>query len=88
MKYINAEAILPRDLIEKIQSFVAGGYVYIPTIEDKKAWGTNTGIRQELQERNNQIRSQYENGQQIKELSKRYCLCESSIYKIIRGKSG
>ena len=87
MKYINAETVLPKELIEKIQTSVAGGYVYIPASEQKKAWGTNTGIRRELQERNQEIRSQYEQGQQIQELSRQYCLCESSIYKIIRGKS-
>ena len=87
MKYINAETILPKDLIQRIQTFVAGGYVYIPAPEQKKAWGTYTGIRRELQERNEEIRSQYERGQQIRELSQQYCLCESSIYKIIRGKS-
>ena len=87
MKYINAEEILPKELIEKIQSFVAGGYVYIPIYDEKKAWGTNTGIRKELSERNEMICQQYEDGCDIKELSRRYCLCESSIYKIIRRKS-
>lgn len=84
MKYMNAEEVLPRELIERIQSFVAGGYVYIPVFEEKKAWGTNTGIRKELSERNERICQQYAQGWDVKALSEEYCLCESSIYKIIR----
>lgn len=87
MKYINAEEILPKELIEKIQSYVAGGYLYIPTPQEKKAWGTNTGIRRELEERNRHICRQYARGEEVRALARQYGLCVSSIYKIIRNGS-
>ncbi len=84
MKYINAEELLPKELIEQIQAFITGGYLYIPTNEQKKAWGTNTGIRRELSERNRKIYQKYQQGVRVEDLSAGYCLCKSSIYKIIR----
>ena len=84
MKYLNAEEILPKHLIQEIQNYVAGGYVYIPARDEKKAWGTSTGIRRELSARNQQICEEYAVGHSVNALSKQYCLSESSIYKIIR----
>ena len=88
MKYLNAEDILPKDLIREIQNYVAGGYVYIPALNEKKAWGSNTGIRRELFARNEQICEEYAAGHSVKTLAEQYCLSESSIYKIIRRKHG
>lgn len=84
MKYLNAEDILPKHLIQEIQTYVAGGYVYIPARDEKKAWGTSTGIRRELSARNQQICEEYTAGRSVKALADEYCLSESSIYKIIR----
>ena len=84
MKYLNAEEILPKHLIREIQNYVAGGYVYIPALDEKKAWGTSTGIRRELSARNQQIYEAYAAGRSVKALAEAYCLSESSIYKIIR----
>lgn len=84
MKYLNAEDILPKHLIREIQNYVVGGYVYIPTLDGKKAWGVNTGIRRELAARNQQICKVYAAGRSVKALAEEYCLSESSIYKIIR----
>ena len=84
MKYLNAEDILPKHLIREIQNYVAGGYVYIPALDGKKAWGTSTGIRRELTARNQQICEAYAAGQSVKALAAEYCLSESSVYKIIR----
>ena len=84
MKYLNAEDILPKHLIQEIQNYVAGGYVYIPAQDEKKAWGTRTGIRRELSARNQQICEIYAAGRSVKALAEEYCLSESSIYKIIR----
>lgn len=40
MRYINANAILPKELVEKLQNFVQGEYLYIPAIKDQhKHWG-------------------------------------------------
>jgi hypothetical protein len=39
MKYKKAQEILPQDIIELIQEYVDGGYVYIPTKNHtKKPW--------------------------------------------------
>ena len=71
MKYLNAEDILPNHLIREIQNYVAGGYVYIPALDGKKAWGTSTGIRRELAARNQQICEAYAAGQSVKALAAR-----------------
>lgn len=88
MKYLNAEDILPKELILEIQNYVTGSFVYIPTPQRKKAWGVNTGIRRELYARNEQIYREYAAGQSIKSLAMRYCLSESSVYKIIQKQKG
>ncbi len=88
MKYLNAEDILPKELILEIQNYVTGTFVYIPTLDEKKAWGANTGIRRELSARNDQIYREYAAGQSIRTLAERYCLSESSVYKIIRKRTG
>lgn len=35
MKYINAKKILPQKLIEELQNYIQGGYVYIPVSAEK-----------------------------------------------------
>lgn len=53
MKYEKAQNILPRYIIELIQQYIDGGYLYIPTKpENKKAWGENSGIKESLKKRN------------------------------------
>lgn len=40
MKYINANVILPEKLIEEIQKYIQGKYIYIPIKkENYKSWG-------------------------------------------------
>ena len=34
MKYVNAKDVLPQELIEQLQNYVQGSYVYIPKKED------------------------------------------------------
>ncbi|MFK7692779.1 hypothetical protein [Paenibacillus sp. HJGM_3] len=35
MKYTNATDILPKELVEKLQQFVQGEYLYIPASRDE-----------------------------------------------------
>ena len=41
MKYKKAQDILPSDIIEILQQYIEGGYIYIPK-KTKKSWGENT----------------------------------------------
>lgn len=85
MKYEKAQNILPEDVIELIQQYIEGGYLYIPVKnENKKAWGENSGAKDSLKERNREIFDLYNQGISIKELAADYYLTEYSIRRIIR----
>ena len=86
MKYEKAQNILPQNIIELIQQYVDGGYLYIPRkSESKKSWGENSGIKSSLKKRNNEIYNKYSNGVSVRELSEQFYLTEDSIRRIIRG---
>lgn len=85
MRYEKAQNILPEDVIELIQQYIEGGYLYIPTKgEHKKAWGENSGAKDSLKKRNIEIFNRYNEGASIKELTQEYYLTEHSIRRIIR----
>lgn len=49
MKYVKAQDVLPEEIIEILQKYVDGKYLYIPRKnENQKAWGENSGIRKAL----------------------------------------
>ena len=51
MKYENAQNILPSEIIEVIQGYIDGGYLYIPKKdENKKRWGENSNIKEKLKQ--------------------------------------
>lgn len=84
MGYIKASDILPREVIEVIQSYIDGEYIYIPKLEsNKKSWGENTNTKKEIRNRNNQIYFENKSGKSVKELSEKYYLSEKSIQRII-----
>lgn len=86
MKYEKAQNVLPQDIIELIQQYVDGGYLYIPRkSESKKSWGENSGIKSSLKKRNNEIYNKYNNGVSVRDLSEQFYLTEDSIRRIIRG---
>lgn len=85
MKYENANDILPSDIIEILQEYIDGKYLYIPRKENnKKSWGEESGFRQELNIRNRKIIKEYNNGKTVKEISQDYYLTEHSIKRIVR----
>ena len=85
MKYKKAQDILPAHIIEMLQEYVDGEYLYIPIKNNtKKSWGEKSGLKKELIERNKEIFNKYQNGIEIKELTSQYYLTESSIRRIIR----
>ncbi len=82
MKYQTVENILPEKLILEIQKYVDGEFLYIP-VRSKKAWGSESGIKSRLKERNTLIKQDFEIGSSIHELAERYFLSESTIKNIV-----
>lgn len=87
MKYENAKDVLPPDLITQIQKYAAGKLLYIPQKEEPKAWGSLSGTRQKLLQRNQRIFNEYKEGKGIGELAEEYFLSADSIKKIVYGKN-
>ena len=84
MKHVKALDVLPAEVIEIIQKYVDGEYLYIPRKnENHKAWGEKSGIKTSLKIRNTEIYKKYLNGSTINELTKEYYLSEKSIRRII-----
>lgn len=85
MRYEKAQFILPEHLVEMIQQYIDGSYIYIPRkSENRKAWGEQTRIKKALNNRNQMILESYLKGDSIQALSARYYLTEPSIRRIIR----
>ena len=84
MKYIKAIDVLPKEVLEIIQEYIDGEYLYIPRkCENHKSWGEKSGIKNSLKIRNNEIYKKYLQGTPIYELTKEYFLSEKSIRRII-----
>lgn len=85
MGYRRAEEILPKEIIEMIQEYVDGENIYIPRKKNqRKSWGENTRIKQELIHRNDSIYEEYRKGLSVQELSEKYFLSVKSIQRILR----
>lgn len=88
MSYVKAVDVLPDEILELIQNYVDGEYIYIPRKEDnKKSWGENTDYRKEIEKRNSMIYEKYKTGVKIKILAEKYFLSEKSIQRIVLQKS-
>jgi Mor family transcriptional regulator len=84
MRYQRANEILPEELVELIQNYIDGEYVYIPRKqENKRNWGEGTGAREERKRRDRSIYKDYESGFCVKILAERYYLSEKSIQRIV-----
>jgi hypothetical protein len=86
MKYENGCDILPEELLREVQKYAAGKLLYIPSGEEKRAWGEASGYRKELQRRNRMIRNKYAHGRTVSELADEYFLSLDSIKKILYSK--
>ena len=82
MKYKNAKNIFPDDILEELQKYVQGEYVYIP-IKDKAVNTNITEYGMEVQKRDEHIYTKSLEGLSNRKLSQKYCLSESSIRRII-----
>ena len=84
MRYQRANEILPEELVELIQNYIDGEYVYIPRKqENKRTWGEGTGAREERKRRDRSIYKDYVSGFCVKILAERYYLSEKSIQRIV-----
>lgn len=84
MSYKKAKHILPQELLEQIQEYVDGEFIYIPRASDnKKNWGETTSTRRELKERNSRIYLDYLAGESTERLAEKYFLSLKSIQRIV-----
>ncbi|MCF0147457.1 MAG: hypothetical protein HUJ77_03565 [Clostridium sp.] len=84
MCYIKAKEILPKEIIELVQQYIEGEYIYIPIREGNRAnWGLKNNTRKELEIRNISIYNEFITGISRKVLAERYFLSKKSIDRII-----
>ena len=84
MSYIKATDVLPEEILDLIQKYVEGEYLYIPKKEcNRKLWGETTKSKKETYDRNFDIYNKYKEGVSIKVLSEMYYLAPKSIQRII-----
>lgn len=81
MSYINADVILPKELIKEIQKYVQGVNLYIPKIPEIRK--KDSCYQKELSERNKEIYDMFQNGKRVSELAQMFYLSEKSIYRIL-----
>lgn len=85
MRYEKAQDILPEEILQIVQEYIDGEYLYIPRKEEnKKTWGENSGVLKELDIRNKEIFYKYNQGVSVRELSSLFYLSEASIRRIVR----
>ena len=84
MSYVKATEVLPEEILDLIQKYIEGEYIYIPKKKcNRKAWGETTKSKKKTSDRNSQIYAKYQDGVAIKALSEMYYLSPKSIQKII-----
>ena len=84
MRYINAQGILPEDVLAIVQKYLDGAYLYIPRKPtNRKNWGDSTQTKQEIKTRNERIYAEYKAGKKAATLADEYYLSDKSIQRII-----
>lgn len=84
MRYARARDILPAGLLQQLQEYVDGAYLYIPRKEEHKlAWGERTHSKSETAARNLAIFQEAEAGRDVVSLAKDYFLTEKTIRRIL-----
>jgi Mor family transcriptional regulator len=81
---MNAKDVLPETLIVQIQKYIKGSVIYIPQSDNiKESRTTKTDAKNELVERNNEIRCKKKSGVSIDELMQEYHLSYDTIKSIV-----
>ena len=84
MNYVKAKNVLPPALLEKIQEYAAGTYLYIPQkCESRKNWGESKDSKNWYKRRNQRIYESYKKGFSVSKISQEFFLSEKSVYRII-----
>jgi len=84
MSYIKADNILPKEIIDLIQKYVDGEYIYIPRKDcNRKVWGETTSIKSDIHSRNRSIYMNYLNGTSTEVLANDFYLSVKSIQRIV-----
>jgi hypothetical protein len=87
MRYVNADLVFPEELLIEIQKYVHGELVYVPKPKELyKKWGEDSGSRQQLVQRNSEIRHRFQAGESIDQLAACFFLSSCSIKKIVYAK--
>lgn len=81
MSYINANIVLPKELIKEIQKYVNGVNLYIPKVPEAKC--ACSSYKLELANRNQEIYEMFLHGAKVSKLATKYFLSEKSIYRIL-----
>ena len=83
-KYLKAETLFPKELLNEIQKYAQGEMIYIPKPKNaREKWGFYTGSRIVIKERNVEICRHFENGMTIGNLAAKYYLSIESIKRIV-----
>lgn len=84
MTYIKATSVLPEELVKEIQKYIQGETIYIPKHgKTYKQWGTVSGERKRIDERNNSLKKAYRNGVSMGQLANEYYLSVETVKKIV-----
>lgn len=84
MTYIKATSVLPEELVKEIQKYIQGETIYIPKPgKSYKQWGTLSGERKRIDERNNSLKDAFKSGVSKEQLAKEYYLSIETIKKIV-----
>ena len=84
MKYENADHIFPKELMVEIRKFMPEGYIYIASQNTRKEWGSLSGQKALLSERNKAIQMEYQRGKSVENIAKERYLSPSSVYRILK----
>jgi len=87
MKYVKAQTVFPKSLLDEIQKYVQGELVYIPKSPvNYIKWGASTNTKKVIASRNENILQAFKAGTSIPALADIYNLTEDTIKKIVYGK--
>jgi Response regulator containing a CheY-like receiver domain and an HTH DNA-binding domain len=89
MGYKTAKDVLPEELLQIVQEYVEGEYVYIPRKEGcQRSWGETTASREITRRRNAEIRRRHQGGASVRQLAEVYYLSPKTVYKIVAARGG
>lgn len=84
MNYVKAKNVLPSELLEKIQEYAAGTYLYIPQkCENRKNWGESKDSKNWYKRRNQRIYKNnvipIQNDKQVSYFELRFGICRMNF---------